>query len=188
MRPITLMLIATAAIGLSLFCCKKSPEPCWNSCQFPRKCNTYDCSCSEGMFFYADANMCLSNINNKYIAMLPEGDFLDTFGLMVTKGLYSFTPQSNPFSGRTSQLEYHEFPAYDSIFITHFPLHPLRSTDPVVDGWPTLNDKKFLFYFHGIIKHENRDTLHARLRWIGLGSGEDLQAPVDFKMHIPKRD
>jgi len=60
MRPITLMLIATAAIGLSLFCCKKSPEPCWDSCQFPRKCFTYSCECSsEGMFFYADANMCL---------------------------------------------------------------------------------------------------------------------------------
>ena len=53
---------------------------------------------------------------------------------------------------------------------------------------PTVDDQKFLFYFHGIIKHENRDTLYAQLRWIGLGSGEDLQAPVDFKMHIPKRD
>lgn len=39
-----------------------------------------------------------------------------------------------------------------------------------------------------IIKHENRDTLYARIRWIGLGSGEDLQDPVDFKMHIPKRN
>jgi hypothetical protein len=186
MRPITLTLIATAVIGLSLFCCKKSPEPCWDTCPFPRRCKTYDCSCPQEMFFYA--NMCLHNNNNKYIAMLPEGDFLDTFALMVGKGLYAFTPQSNPFSGVGSALSYYEFSTYDSIFIFNFPRHPLRSTDPVVDGWPTLNGKKFLFYFHGIIKHENRDTLYARLRWIGLGSGEDLQAPVDFKMHIPKRD
>ena len=186
MRPITLALIVTVAIGLSLFCCKKSPEPCWDSCPFPRKCFTYSCECSsEGMFFYADANMCLSNINNKYIAMLPEGDFLDTFALMVGKSLYDFVPQSNPYSGVGSALSYYEFPTYDSIFITQF---PQPGTGTMVQGWPTLDDKKFLFYFHGIIKHENRDTICARLRWIGLGSGADLQTPVDFKMYIPKRD
>ncbi len=186
MRPITITLIAIAAIGITMFCCKKSPEPCWDSCKFPRKCFTYSCECSsEGMFFYADANMCLSNLNNKYIAMLPEGDFLDTFALMVGKGLYDITPQSNPYSGVGSELSYHEFPTYDSIFINNL---PRPGTGQMADGWPTLNDKKFLFYFHGIIKHENRDTLYAQLRWIGLGSGEDLQAPVDFKMHIPKRD
>lgn len=137
------------------------------------------------MFFYADANMCLSNINNKYIAMLPEGDFLDTFALMVGKSLYDFVPQSNPYSGVGSALSYYEFPTYDSIFITQF---PQPGTGTMVQGWPTLDDKKFLFYFHGIIKHENRDTICARLRWIGLGSGADLQTPVDFKMYIPKRD
>lgn len=183
MRLITFAILATAAIGLSLFCCKKTPDPCWDTCPFPRKCYTYDCSCPDEMFFYA--NMCLHNLNNKYIAMLPEGDFLDTFALMVGKHLYDFTPQSDPFSGVGSELSYHEFSTYDSIFITNL---PRPGTGTVVDGWPTLNDKKFLFYFHGIIKHENRDTLYARLRWIGLGSGEDLQDPVDFKMHIPKRN
>jgi hypothetical protein len=135
------------------------------------------------MFFYA--NMCLHNLNNKYIAMLPEGDFLDTFALMVTTGYYALTPQNDPFSSSRSELSYHEFSTYDSIFITNL---PRPGTGTVVDGWPTLNDKKFLFYFHGIIKHENRDTIYARIRWIGLGSGNDVREPVDFKMHIPKRD
>lgn len=183
MRHFSISIFATATIILSLFCCKKSPDPCWDTCPFPRACYTYDCSCPAEMFFYA--NMCLHNNNDMYIAMLPEGDFLDTFGLMVGKGHYGFSPQSNPFSSTSSELSYYEFPTYDSIFIFHF---PIAGTGPVVAGFPTLNDKKFLFYFQGIIKHENRDTLYAKLRWIGLGSGEDLQEPAEFVMHIPRRE
>lgn len=128
--------------------------------------------------------MCLNRINNHYVAMLPEEDFLDTFGLMVGKGAYSISPQSST-GGRGSQVKaYIELPTYDSIFIFHF---PAPGSGPVVDGWPTLNGKKFLFYYYGIIKHENRDTVYSRLRWIGLGSGEDLCEPLDFKMHKPPK-
>jgi hypothetical protein len=127
--------------------------------------------------------MCLSGRKGiQYLALLPERDFLDTFALMVVNAMYSFTPQSNSFSHTGSTLSYYEFENYDSVFIEHL---PVPGTGTWLDGWPTLNGKKFFFRFHGTIKHENRDTIYARIRWIGLGSGSDLQDPLDFKMYFP---
>jgi hypothetical protein len=182
MRPITLTLIATLTIFVALLCCKKEPEPCWETCKYPRSCNVYECACSNGGFYYAD--MCWGKENKEYLAMLPEEDFLDTFALWLeSPAVYGYRSQSESKGSSISQYGRITLPGYDSMFI--FRLRPPGS-GPVIDGWPTLNDKKFLFYFYGIIKHENRDTLYARLRWIGLGSGDDLREPIDFKMHVPK--
>lgn len=186
MRHFVILLSAVLIASAGYICCKKSPEPktCWDSCPFPRKCfDGYNCECSGDMFFYA--NMCLASKGTpQYVALLPERDFLDTFALRVVDAMYSFSPQSNPYSHTGSQLAYYKFENYDSIFIAHL---PVPGTGTWVDGWPTLNGKKFLFQLHGTIKHENRDTLYARVRWLGLGSGSDLQEPLDFKMYIPPK-
>lgn len=181
-----LILLAFVLVVLSVHLyCKRSPEPepCWDSCPFPRQCfGGYRCECrGSGMFFHA--NMCLSGSRIQYVALLPERDFLDTFALMITEGFYGFSPQSNPYSSTSSVLSYYKFPTYDSVYITGL---PTPGTGPMSQGWPTLNGKKFFFNFEGIIKHENRDTMYAKLRWFGLGTADDLQAPVQVKMYIPR--
>ncbi|MDX1910902.1 MAG: hypothetical protein SFV22_05420 [Saprospiraceae bacterium] len=47
-----------------------------------------------------------------------------------------------------------------------------------------MNGSAFILNFYGALRQSSRDTLFARVRWIGLESGEDLIAPLDFHMFL----
>jgi len=128
--------------------------------------------------------MCLAPSAGQYIAYLPEEDFLDTFALNVGPGgLYNITLQNNSNAGYGGQGYLTSYATLDSLYI------PLMRTPASKGGWPdTLNGKTFIFDFHAALHHDSRDTLFAKLRWIGIGSGTDLRPPLEFKMFLVKNE
>lgn len=173
----------------TLFCCKKQTIAldCGSeNCKAPRRCEFNECKCQDGSKFVG--GFCAIPNNSTYIGYLPETEFLDTFMLQTplavsqtgVGNVFAMTTQNRLLSWTSFQGKFLSLPDRDSIYITLF---RMPSNLAVLD---TMDGKKFFMDFSATVKSDNRDTLYARIRWIGLASVTDMRPPIDFKMAVIK--
>ncbi len=176
-------------LASSLFSCKKQTiaVDCGvENCKAPRRCEFNECKCQDGSKFVG--GFCARPNTFGYIAYLPETDFLDTFILQIPPAVsqpgygnhFAMATQNRLLSWTGFLGGFLSLPDRDSIYLTMFSMPSTMAKLDSMDG------KKFFMDFSGTVKSNNRDTLYARIRWIGLASVTDMRPPIDFKMILIK--